>query len=591
MLETIRAVAVEQLEARGELAAVRDRFATEVVRAVERISEAGGRRWGADLLPTLLDTFDDIDTALRYSLGDDDPGRSLQLYAVLWGVVHQARVDEVVELGRLVTGRWPEPELPGGAGAAATFAIALFLCGNTSEAVEIAERALPAVGTSVFAAVALRRVLALAARSEGDHERADALLAESVALAVEADVPTIAMECEVYRAQDVAAGGDTDRALLMVRGVGQAALDATSVVNELWARTVEGAALVAAGAPAAAPFVLTTLGMAEAIDYPFGITCNLQTLARAHIADGDMVEAACVVLRLFDAVGRSGAGDLRIALDLAAVVLHAADCPGWPDLVATAATLPNTNPMVLGALRIELPVGPPGTVLSRSDAVRMARRAIAEVAVVPPAPAAVAPTEDEPAVFLRIGDSWDVRFAGTGVHLKASKGMDDLATLLAQPGREIHCLELAGAGAEESSLGEAIDETARKRYEARVRELQAEIDAAEHDNDLGRADRARVELDALVDHLTAALGLGGKARQQGGTAGPGPLGRHAPAPGDDAADRRRAPGARAAPPRVGDDGDLLPVRARATGALAHLTVSAPGATSPRGWDSRRPTAP
>jgi hypothetical protein len=51
-----------------------------------------------------------------------------------------------------------------------------------------------------------------------------------------------------------------------------------------------------------------------------------------------------------------------------------------------------------------------------------------------------------------------------------------------------------------------------------VRELQHEIDEADDRNDLARAERARAELDTLVDHLTAALGLGGKARQQGGTA-------------------------------------------------------------------------
>jgi hypothetical protein len=51
-----------------------------------------------------------------------------------------------------------------------------------------------------------------------------------------------------------------------------------------------------------------------------------------------------------------------------------------------------------------------------------------------------------------------------------------------------------------------------------VRELQAEIDDANANHDNARADRARVELDLLVDHLAAALGLGGKSRYQGGTA-------------------------------------------------------------------------
>jgi hypothetical protein len=51
-----------------------------------------------------------------------------------------------------------------------------------------------------------------------------------------------------------------------------------------------------------------------------------------------------------------------------------------------------------------------------------------------------------------------------------------------------------------------------------VRELQADIDAAEADNDYARAEKARIELDMLVDHLTAALGLGGRSRRGAGTA-------------------------------------------------------------------------
>jgi hypothetical protein len=113
------------------------------------------------------------------------------------------------------------------------------------------------------------------------------------------------------------------------------------------------------------------------------------------------------------------------------------------------------------------------------------------------------------------GDYWDVEFAGRPVHLKASKGLTDLARLLSTPGREVHCLELMGAGVEQSSSGDVLDATARRRYEQRIRDLQAEIDSADADNDFLRADRARVELDALVDHVTAALGLGGRSRRSG----------------------------------------------------------------------------
>ena len=96
--------------------------------------------------------------------------------------------------------------------------------------------------------------------------------------------------------------------------------------------------------------------------------------------------------------------------------------------------------------------------------------------------------------------------------------MTDIARLLSTPDRELHCLELMGAVVEEASTGDVLDRAARLQYEQRIRDLQAEIDAAEADRDHARADRSRLEMDALVDHLTAALGLSGRARRAGGSA-------------------------------------------------------------------------
>ena len=101
--------------------------------------------------------------------------------------------------------------------------------------------------------------------------------------------------------------------------------------------------------------------------------------------------------------------------------------------------------------------------------------------------------------------------------VRTSKGLDTLAELLAAPTRELHCLDLMDASVEQGSTGEVIDATARRRYEERIRELQAEIDAAEADHDFARGERAQVEFDALVDHLTAAMGHVGKARRAGDT--------------------------------------------------------------------------
>ena len=101
--------------------------------------------------------------------------------------------------------------------------------------------------------------------------------------------------------------------------------------------------------------------------------------------------------------------------------------------------------------------------------------------------------------------------------LRQSKGLTDVVRLIEAGGREVHCLDLAGAGVEESSTGQVLDETARRQYERRIRELQEEIDEAETNNDMGRAYKSQVELDAIIDHLTAALGMGNKTREAGGT--------------------------------------------------------------------------
>jgi hypothetical protein len=63
--------------------------------------------------------------------------------------------------------------------------------------------------------------------------------------------------------------------------------------------------------------------------------------------------------------------------------------------------------------------------------------------------------------------------------------------------------------------GPQIDETARKAYQARIIDLQHEIDEARRDNDSARAERAELELDALVEQLSEAFGLGGRSRTTG----------------------------------------------------------------------------
>jgi hypothetical protein len=133
------------------------------------------------------------------------------------------------------------------------------------------------------------------------------------------------------------------------------------------------------------------------------------------------------------------------------------------------------------------------------------------------------------AVFRRSGPLWELGFAGTVVHMPDLKGLSDIATLLANPDKEIHSLDLSGgpaAGARdgdvageldgvEGDLGEQIDADARAAYRARANELLPEIEDARLAHDLTRAERAQDELAAIREQLEAAYGLGGRVRRSG----------------------------------------------------------------------------
>lgn len=129
------------------------------------------------------------------------------------------------------------------------------------------------------------------------------------------------------------------------------------------------------------------------------------------------------------------------------------------------------------------------------------------------------------------GDYWTIAYEGQVATLRDIKGLRDLARLLATPGREIHVLDLVADGAtaagrrspeaarqtglhmDQGSYEPVIDETARAAYRQRIAELEQELDTAEQLADAGAAARVRSERDALVDHLAAAYGLGGRPRR------------------------------------------------------------------------------
>jgi hypothetical protein len=145
----------------------------------------------------------------------------------------------------------------------------------------------------------------------------------------------------------------------------------------------------------------------------------------------------------------------------------------------------------------------------------------------PPVPtASPASPASLPPSFAREGEFFSLTYRGQTLRLKDSLGLRYIARLLEAPGQELHVLDLVNeqSGATDAEVvdrgdaGELLDRAARDSYERRLRDLKETLAEAEEFGDLGRAERAREELDFLARELGRAVGLGGQGRRAGAAA-------------------------------------------------------------------------
>lgn len=118
--------------------------------------------------------------------------------------------------------------------------------------------------------------------------------------------------------------------------------------------------------------------------------------------------------------------------------------------------------------------------------------------------------------LLRQGDVWTLTFDTVQTHLKHSKGLADLAALLAVPGREVAAASLMQGIEQPTPPGgsdEVLDERARNEYRARLQAIEEDLEEAQSFNDLGRIQRLEREHEAIFAELRAATGLGGRSRK------------------------------------------------------------------------------
>ena len=135
------------------------------------------------------------------------------------------------------------------------------------------------------------------------------------------------------------------------------------------------------------------------------------------------------------------------------------------------------------------------------------------------------------AVFHREGDYCSVVFDGRTARLRDSKGLQYLARLLADPGRELHVLDLVAAATagpdmtrdptglhavgDAGDAGELLDRRAKEAYRRRLGEIDADIEDAQAVGDIGRTAQAEAERDCLVRELARAVGFGNRDRRAG----------------------------------------------------------------------------
>lgn len=530
LLHPVRAVALDRLRRTGRAAELQSRLVDEICHRSLAIVRGGPEGWAPDNLHDLLGLYDVAAASIRWALAHDEhPDRAHTLVAVLWGVVHNAHAAEIHELGEAVLARWPEPSSRRWPHAAATVATCRFLAGDTDGAIALATSALDHAERSRAAPALLRRVIAQSRRAAGDTLGATEMFRAGADLAADRGAQGLFMELRVDEALGLAEGGRLDLALDLIDEMVAEAERQSAPINRAWASAARASVLRRRDGVGARSAIESALAESRSIGYPAGTTFTLRLLAATRIEEGETGAAALDVLELLDSLlVRGGLDEMRVVLDLAAELMRRHGVEGWPDVAATAERLPITSFITPTTLDILPPDRPDGEVMALRDTysmVRDAMRGIASSAVVAaPSPAGAADDDraacspDTPSMIAE-GEVWRLTFGGSTIQLKRSKGLDDLAVLLASPGVEVSALDLTGTTSSGNATeDELLDATARRHYEERIRELQADIEEAESRNDIGRSEQLAIEMDHLVEQLTAAVGLGGRSRRTSGTA-------------------------------------------------------------------------
>lgn len=521
LLDIVRRFGLDQLRTRGELAQTYDRFVDHVIDRVDQIVASSHSTWREAALRDLAAAFDDIAEAIGYAVAHDEtPERAYRLSGTLWALAHPTRANDIVDLCRGVLAQWPAGGTSSAAGTIAALATAEYLTGQPDRAAERAEAQLREGTEPGLATVLLHRVLGQSQSALGDPVAASATLRAGASIGHRLGLTPLALMLEVDEAGVAAALGEVGQGIAALNAVIERSASTDSSIAECWARTMLGWVLVRSRSAAATATIEAALEQACAVDDPIAVTVGLRSLAYAALVGDDLPAAVAATQDLLDELLRRGnLTNARLLLDVMAAITYRIGHPSWETVAATARNLPVTT--IAAGQELDAPPATSARPFPRHEVIATARHLLAELAVAPEVserqPVRPARPSPRPSIT-NTGDVWEFRFDDNPVAVRSAKGVVDVVRLIEANGAEIHCLDLAEAGVDQASAGDTIDATARRQYEQHIRDLQDDIADAEANSDFEKAYRHQVELDAIIDHLAAALGHGHRTRRTTDTA-------------------------------------------------------------------------
>jgi hypothetical protein len=128
----------------------------------------------------------------------------------------------------------------------------------------------------------------------------------------------------------------------------------------------------------------------------------------------------------------------------------------------------------------------------------------------------ICPPPSDEWIFAPSGNGYFVAGFGESGHLSGYKGLSDIARLIETPGKAVSMLDLEVADlqlrSDRRSRQPSLDMMELQEVEERLRELRADLDRAQKENNSVMADSTRAQIEQLESSLSSAKGLGRKVR-------------------------------------------------------------------------------